>query len=107
MTRDSNPSKSSDFVVNQRLTMGNSPVDRDAEYMKQKWGTNRLITDYFAEENMTTQHDFLDNLGNHQHQKMLREIANDDRTPKKRDYLIQTELYEVDSDSDDNNVLKG
>ena len=56
---------------------------------------------------MTTQHDFLDNLGNHQHQKMLREIANDDRTPKKRDYLIQTELYEVDSDSDDNNVLKG
>ena len=29
--------------------------------------------------------DFLDNLGNDQHQKMLREIANDDLTPKKRD----------------------
>ena len=32
---------------------------------------------------MTTEHDFLDNL-NHQHQKMLREIANDDLTPKKK-----------------------
>ena len=32
---------------------------------------------------MTTNHDFLDNLANHQHQKMLREIANDDQTPKK------------------------
>ena len=29
--------------------------------------------------------DFLDNLANDQHQKMLREIANDDLTPKKRD----------------------
>ena len=32
---------------------------------------------------MTADHDFLDNLANHQHQKMLREIANDDLTPKK------------------------
>ena len=31
---------------------------------------------------MSTEHDFLDNLGNHQHQKMLREISNDDLTPK-------------------------
>jgi ASC-1-like (ASCH) protein len=38
--------------------------------------------------------DFLDNLGNDQHQKMLREIANDDMTPKKHDSKQQSELYE-------------
>ena len=56
---------------------------------------------------MTTQNDFLDNLANHQHQKMLREIANDDKTPKKRDYQIQTELYEIDNDDNNDNILKG
>jgi hypothetical protein len=45
-----------------------------------------------------TNHDFLDNLANDQHQKMLREIANDDLTPKKRDTKVQTELYEVIND---------
>ena len=39
--------------------------------------------------------DFLDNLGNHQHQKMLREIANDDITPKKRDKKVINDLYET------------
>ena len=29
--------------------------------------------------------DFLDNLANDQHQKMLREISNDDLTPKKEE----------------------
>ena len=43
---------------------------------------------------MATEHDFLDNLGNHQHQKMLREIANDDLTPKKRDSAEETEFFE-------------
>ena len=38
--------------------------------------------------------DFLDNLGNDQHQKMLREIANDDLTPKKRDKKQNTEIFE-------------
>ena len=38
--------------------------------------------------------DFLDNLGNDQHQKMLREIANDDLTPKKRDKEKETEIFE-------------
>ena len=33
--------------------------------------------------------DFLDNLANDQHQKMLREISNDDITPKKRDKQVQ------------------
>jgi len=38
--------------------------------------------------------DFLDNLANDQHQKMLREISNDDLTPKKRDTVNQEDLYE-------------
>ena len=39
--------------------------------------------------------DFLDNLANDQHQKMLREIANDDLTPKKRDKKEnETEIFE-------------
>ena len=41
-------------------------------------------------------HDFLDNLANNQHQKMLREIANDNQTPKKHDSLKETDLFEVD-----------
>ena len=40
--------------------------------------------------------DFLDNLGNQQHQKMLREIANDNQTPKKRDLKVENDLYEPD-----------
>ena len=40
------------------------------------------------------EHDFLDNLANHQHQKMLREISNDDLTPKKSDKMLQNDLYE-------------
>ena len=81
--------------------MGNSPVDRDSNYMREMWGTTRLVTDYHQSEKM---HDFLDNLGNHQHQKMLREIANDDMTPKKHDFKTQNELYEKirnDEDYDD------
>ena len=39
-------------------------------------------------------HDFLDNLANQQHQKMLREISNDDLTPKKHDFHVQKELHE-------------
>ena len=77
--------------------MGNSPVDRDKKYMKQMWGTTRLVTDYIVEEKMATQSDFLDNLANHQHQKMLREISNDDLTPKKRDTVQETEIFEVES----------
>ena len=78
--------------------MGNSPVDRDAKYMKEQWGTTRLATDYFIEENMTTQNDFLDNLANHQHQKMLREISNDDLTPKKRKLHQEGEIFSTESD---------
>ena len=44
--------------------------------------------------------DFLDNLANDQHQKMLREISNDAITPKKRDRRVQNDLYEKKNDDD-------
>ena len=47
---------------------------------------------------MTPNHDFLDNLANDNHQKMLREIANDDLTPKKRDSIEETEFFENETD---------
>ena len=43
---------------------------------------------------MTASNDFLDNLGANQQEKMLREIANDKITPKKRDSRVQNDLYE-------------
>ena len=43
---------------------------------------------------MTPNNDFLDNLSNEQHQKMLREIANDDLTPKKHNFKVQKEIHE-------------
>ena len=48
---------------------------------------------------MTPEHDFLDNLANDQHQKMLREIANDDLTPKKTDSMVKNDLYERTDDN--------
>ena len=44
--------------------------------------------------------DFLDNLANDQHQKMLREISNDNITPKKSDRKVQNDLYEKVKDGD-------
>ena len=38
--------------------------------------------------------DFLDNLANHQHQKMLRELSNDDLTPKKTDKFKESEIWD-------------
>ena len=49
--------------------------------------------------------DFLDNLANDQHQKMLREIANDDITPKKHDSKVQNDLYERIKDDYDEDGL--
>ena len=54
------------------------PSDRNIEYMKQTWGTTKLITDYGV----------LDET------KMLREINNDTLTPKKHDFIIQNEIHE-------------
>ena len=42
--------------------------------------------------------DFLDNLANDQHQKMLREISNDELTPKKSDSMVKNDLYERKND---------
>ena len=52
------------------------------------------------EGTMAAQHDFLDNLANDQHQKMLREIANDAITPKKTNKKVQNDLYEKQIDND-------
>ena len=48
----------------------------------------------------TKMHDFLDNLPNHQHQKMLREIANDPLVPKKSDKKVTNDLYEKLDDNE-------
>ena len=48
----------------------------------------------------TKMHDFLDNLPNHQHQKMLREIANDPLVPKKSDKKVTNDLYEKLEDNE-------
>ena len=54
---------------------------------------------------MTPENDFLDNLANDQHQKMLREISNDNITPKKRHTLVQNDLYErKDGDFEDDGL---
>ena len=63
--------------------------DRDTNYMRSTWGTTSLVTDYWS---------------NPKPQKMLREIANDDKTPKKHDFEVQNELHEKirnDEDYDD------
>ena len=49
---------------------------------------------------MAASNDFLDNLANDQHQKMLREIANDSITPKKRDKKTINDLYEKKEDEE-------
>ena len=49
---------------------------------------------------MTPENDFLDNLANDQHQKMLREIANDDITPRKTNKKVQNDLYETGFEDD-------
>ena len=41
--------------------------------------------------------DFLDNLGNDQHQKMLREISND-KNSKKSDKVKESEIFDPESD---------
>ena len=48
----------------------------------------------------TKMHDFLDNLPNHQYQKMLREIANDNIVPKKTHKKVKNDLYENKEDDD-------
>jgi hypothetical protein len=66
----------------------NPDPDRNVSYMREMWGTTRLITDYDSQPQ----------------KKMLREINNDDLTPKKHDFFHQNEIHERirnDQDYDD------
>jgi|TARA_Y100000004_G_scaffold77950_1_gene87748 hypothetical protein len=45
--------------------MGNSPVDRDKDYMYQMWGTTSLITDYWTQPTKSNK-------------KVIQEIMHDD-----------------------------
>ena len=49
------------------------------------WGTDKLVTDYNQPEN----------------KKMLREISNDDLTPKKHNFNVQNELHSKIRNDDD------
>jgi len=53
--------------------------------MRETWGTTSLITDYWSKPQG----------------KMLREIANDDLTPKKHDFHVQNDVHEKIRNDDD------
>jgi len=53
--------------------------------MRETWGTTSLITDYWSKPQA----------------KMLREIANDDLTPKKHDFHVQNDVHEKIRNDDD------
>jgi len=61
------------------------PSDRNAEFMRQTWGTSELVTDY----------------GTLEEKKMLREINNDVLVPKKHDFATQNEIHEKIRNDDD------
>ena len=66
-------------------------VDKDQNFMKNQWGTEFLASEYGWEEKIDKQ-------------KMLREIANDELTPKKHDFFHQNEIHakiQNDNDYDD------
>jgi hypothetical protein len=66
-------------------------VDKDQDFMKNEWGTAYLSSEYGWDSTI-------------QKQKMLREIANDELTPKKHDFCIQNEIHAKirnDEDYDD------
>ena len=56
--------------------------------MRDQWETPYLYVEYDCEEKIKKQ-------------KMLREISNDDLTPKKHDFAIQKELHEKIRNDDD------
>ena len=66
-------------------------VDKDENFMKNEWETQYLSSEYGWEDKI-------------RQQKMLREISNDDLTPKKHDFHVQNEIHEKirnDVDYDD------
>jgi hypothetical protein len=63
-------------------------VDKDEKFMKNEWGTEFLSSEYGWEAKI-------------EKQKILREIKNDDLTPKKHDFYIQNEIHELIRNDDD------
>jgi len=51
--------------------MGNSPVDRDKNYMKEMWGTSSLTSDYWSLPRKTADPE----------ERVLQEIMHDDLKP--------------------------
>ena len=69
--------------------MANSPVDRDANYMREMWGTESLITDYSAKLEKSNK-------------RVISEVMHD--TAPRHDFKKQSELHEKirnDEDYDD------
>lgn len=62
--------------------MSNLPVDRDSSYMREMWGTSRLITDYVpVQKNRVIQEVMHDTAPRHNLQKQFElheKIRNDD-----------------------------
>lgn len=63
-------------------------VDKDQNFMKNQWGTEYLSSEYGWESKI-------------QGKKMLREISNDDLTPKKHDFLTQNDIHSTIRNDDD------
>ena len=69
--------------------MGNSPVDRNRDYMREMWGTTKLSSDYGS-------------LSNLPQKRVLTEVMHD--TAPRHDLKKQSELHEKirnDEDYDD------
>jgi hypothetical protein len=72
--------------------MGNSPVDRNREYMREMWGTTKLASDYGSMERINVYEE---------KKEFLQEIMDYEQ---KHDLKKQTELHEKirnDEDYDD------
>ena len=72
--------------------MGQSPVDRNNEYMREMWGTTKLITDYGSMQKINVYEE---------KKEFLQEIMDYEKT---HDLKKQTELHEKirnDEDYDD------
>ena len=87
------------------MAMNPNP-DRNTNYMRELWGTDKLVTDYASLE--APAQSYGGSHYSHGHGffkgRMLREIANDDITPKKHDFTVQKEIHEKirnDEDYDD------
>ena len=87
-------------------------VDKDQNFMKNEWGTQYLSSEYGWEEKISrVEGDLQTSQGNHfshgvgfHSSRMLREIANDEITPKKHDFFHQNEIHSKirnDEDYDD------